>query len=118
MLVPLAASAQDALTANEIRILLTGNTVYAKTDKNRTVFIYYDPNGTMQGWNKQKNYRDQGTWDVSDDHQYCRKWKRWWKPRKWTCSHVYPLGDDKYFWSKKKRVLQFLEGDPKNLKVN
>ena len=116
------AVAKEQLTADEIRALLPSNTLSGRTQKQRQVIVYHNPDGTMEGMSRgQGIHYDSGTWRVTDEGQYCRKWQRW-RAKDEDCFLVYRIDDDSYqlkaigdVYNGRARILP---GDPNGLKRN
>ena len=70
------AFAQQQLNAAQIRALFAGNTLSGENELGYDVQVYMDPSGKMSGQSNNR-YTDVGTWYVTDDGRYCRKWNNW-----------------------------------------
>ncbi len=64
------ASAADYLNGEEIKELLSGNTLEGPGDWR----MYYDPSGQTRG--QEGSITDTGKWEVLDD-RYCIRWNNW-----------------------------------------
>ena len=114
------ALARDAMTAEDMRTVVTGNTLSGKSEKGYEVHVYHDTDGTMEG-NSRKKYYDSGTWKISDEGLYCRKWKKW-RKAKLDCFQMYQIGSNIYrlkaIDQDYESLLKMREGDPEKLKQN
>ena len=82
----------QALNGDQIRNLLSGNTLKGKKGS-ASFTIYYSPDGTQYG--RAGNQTDIGKWWVSDN-QYCGQWDTW-SGHKIKCQKCYSIGD-KLVW--------------------
>ena len=83
-----------ALTADQIRSLVSGNTGYGQEDRFQWR-TFYAPGGQMQGriWGGWGEERDEGSWEIAATGQLCRQWTIKWGSRKRACFEVYKDGD-------------------------
>lgn len=65
------SSAATYLTGEEIREVLSGNTIESPTGSWR---VYFDPSGENRA--QEGDITDRGDWEVFDDH-YCARWDNW-----------------------------------------
>jgi hypothetical protein len=93
-----AAAQQTALTAQQVRTTLSGNTVYERSERPGNVYeakILFAPDGTMIGraWGDWGEQSDTGKWRVSDAGEWCRTWATQWDAGKEGCFKVFRSGD-------------------------
>lgn len=107
--------------AMELRSYLAGNTSSGKTEKGAKFHVYSSPDGTMFGRsiNKYNNeYQDSGTWEITKDSQYCRKWNKW-REGKRDCFQVYALEGNKFrmkaIGRRYESIFTVRQGDPEKL---
>lgn len=63
--------AASYMSGEEIRQVLSGNTIESPTGSWR---VYFDPSGENRA--QEGEIKDKGTWEVFDDH-YCARWDNW-----------------------------------------
>ena len=90
-----AAWANDVVTAVEMQELLPGNTMSGKNRKTLNIHVYHDPNGTIKGSIRNGKFFDTGTWEVTEDNEYCRIWSEW-RNHTRHCFYIYRLETNKY----------------------
>lgn len=122
MLTPvIAPAANDVVTANEMLELLPGNTMSGKNQRTREIHVYHESNGTIEGMIRNGRFYDSGTWEITDNDQYCRKWKKW-RDRARHCFRIYRLEPNNYLLKAINYPVdtkfEIREGDPEKLKVN
>ncbi len=98
----IAESGATALTADEIRTTMSGNSVYekGKTSKgNPMQFTGYYQDGTMKGraWGSGWDETDTGTWKATENNEFCRMWSNW-RDGKEGCFKLYRLSDTEIAW--------------------
>ena len=73
----------EPLSGTEIKTLLEGNSVKGMTSGAVPLTVYFPEYGEMRGVHS-FNYKDRGTWRVTDD-AFCGQWENWWgtKERCW-----------------------------------
>lgn len=73
----------EPLNGQEIKLLLQGNSVQGMTSGAVPLTVYFPEYGEMRGVHS-FNYKDKGTWWVTDD-AFCGQWENWWgtKERCW-----------------------------------
>ena len=115
-----ATIAQDSMSAADMQVLLSGNTMSGKNEKGQDFHTYFYAKGTMTGLGL-GTYRDGGTWEITSDDKYCRQWSRWDKGTR-ECFRMFSLGNNFYRIKGTKSSFESLfiiqEGDPKNLMGN
>ena len=74
---------QEPLSGPEIKALLEGNSIRGISSGAVPVTVYFPEYGEMRGVHS-FNYKDKGTWRVTDD-EFCGQWENWWgtKERCW-----------------------------------
>lgn len=114
---PLSRSSAEALTADELRSLLIGNTATWSTCHGNVYHVYHAPNGTLKG-KYQARYYDAGTWKITGDHELCRTWNKW-KESSNRCFQVYRTDSQLYrFESDSDNFISTVDirsGDPERL---
>ena len=118
LFVPVTAIvAQDSMSAADMQVLLSGNTMSGKNEKGQDFHTYFDARGTMSGLGLRK-YRDVGTWEITSEDKYCRQWSKWDKGTR-ECFHMFSLGNNFYRIKGTKSNFESLfiiqKGDPENL---
>lgn len=110
--------AQERLSASEIESLLSGNTLSGRTERGADFHVYHSANGQTSG-QARLSYYDVGSWDVTDNGEYCRQWTNWREGAR-DCFEVFRVGDNHY---RIKAVnyhydssFRIQEGDPENLR--
>lgn len=107
--------------AMELRTYIAGNTSSGKTRKGDRYHVYSRPDGTMFGrstskYNKES--QDSGTWEITKDSQYCRKWNKW-REGKRDCFQVYALEGNKFrmkaIGKRYESIFTLRQGDPEKL---
>ena len=91
---PAAKTIGGALTADQIRSVVSGNTGYGQEDRFQWR-TFYAPDGRLQGrhWGSWGEERDEGTWEITGSGQLCRQWTIKWGKRKRACFEVYKDGE-------------------------
>ena len=85
--------AAQPMSTDEVRALMTGNTMNGKNlVKNLNFTNYYREDGTTTKLTA-KGKKWQGTWRVTDDGQHCVEWK---KKKREQCGAIIDLGNDTY----------------------
>jgi hypothetical protein len=111
------AVAQDSMSAADMQVLLSGNTMSGKNEKGQDFHTYFDTSGTMSGLGLRK-YRDSGTWEITSEDKYCRQWSKWDKGTL-ECFHMFNLGNNYYRIKGMKSNFESLfiiqKGDPENI---
>jgi len=114
----LSAAAQEQLPESEIAGVVSGNTLFGKTERGADFHVHHSPNGQMSG-QARLAYYDVGTWAVSGKGEYCRQWTNW-RDGARDCFVIFKLGNNQYqlkgvnYHYDSKFTIH--EGDPKNLK--
>ena len=67
-------NAQSYLSAEEVTVLLTDKTEVGKTSKGKDYSVHRRADGSQTI--KAGNFKDTGTWRVTDDGKLCSKWKK------------------------------------------
>ena len=70
----------DVLTGDELRDLVTGNTISAESSAGDGFDVYHHPNGEMRGRitkGRLMGRRDDGTWEINRAGHFCRQWSYW-----------------------------------------
>lgn len=77
------------LEADEVRRMLTGNSLYAGGGGLEFAAIH-KPDGAMAGraWSAEGISQGNGIWRVEADGTYCRKWDNEWADGEWGCFKV------------------------------
>lgn len=83
-----------ALTGDQIRGVVSGKTGFGQEERYQWR-SFYAPDGRLQGrrWGSWGEERDEGTWEITAENQFCRKWMIKWVKRKRACFEVYKDGD-------------------------
>ena len=94
------ASGQSPMTAEQIKTALVGNTEYSKGVDEGTPWEwtgYHREDGTMSGrsWWEGGKESDTGTWEVTEDNLYCRKWDKHWGKAQRGCYKMYRLAENR-----------------------
>jgi hypothetical protein len=115
------STAEERMTAAEIREMIPSNTLSGKNEKQLMVHVYHDPNGKMEGMTRRQGmYYDSGKWTITDEDEYCRQWDRW-RGKSLVCFHIYRLGNKKYRFKSITGYydlrFKLREGNPEKLKV-
>ena len=123
LLVPVTTTiAQDSMSAAEMQVLLSGNTMSGKNEKGQDFHTHFDTRGTMNGLGLRK-YRATGTWEITSEDKYCRQWSnpKWDKGTR-ECFRMFDLGNNFYRIKGTKSNFESLfiiqQGDPENLMGN
>ena len=90
-----AAGAPPApLTAEEVRALLMGNSLFADGSALKFAALHR-ADGTLKGkaWGSDDPRTGTGTWKVEPDGAYCRKWDNEWAGGEWGCFRVFRQGN-------------------------
>jgi hypothetical protein len=119
VMVPAQSQPQlQRLPASEMRGLISGNTVSGKSERGSDFHVYHSPDGKMSG-QARLAYYDVGTWEITDDGKYCRRWTNWREGAR-DCFEMFEVGEDRlrikainYHYDDTFRIR---EGDPQNLK--
>lgn len=69
---PLAGTAAERLSGNELKALITGNTVEGKSMKGVRSKTFFSPDGAVHSERDGESY--QGKWWVDEDGRRCRQW--------------------------------------------
>ncbi len=69
---PMAGTAAQRLSADELKELITGNTVEGKSTKGVRFKTFFSPDGALRSERDGENY--QGKWWVDEDGRRCRQW--------------------------------------------
>lgn len=79
----------EPLTADELRSILPGNSVYIKGQQFEYAG-YYFKNGDFKGraWGSWGEEREQGTWEITDDGLICYKYDK--TGQEGNCRQLYP----------------------------
>ncbi len=82
------------LNAEDVRQVLTGNSISGRGEKREWNIYYQD--GTMLGhsWGDGRDEKDNGVWNITESGEYCRTWKVKWGGGKKRCSKIYKTGED------------------------
>ena len=91
----LEASGRPALSAQELKTRLIGNSVRGRGQDAVPFTVYFPAYGEMRGVHS-FHYKDTGKWSVTADNQFCGKWKNWWATGQ-RCWKIYSDGGD-LFW--------------------
>ncbi len=106
------------LTAADWRALIAGNTATAKAADGTYFFLYFSPDGRMDG--KSGNSWDSGTWEVTEDGRYCRDWKKWLNGTR-DCYAMNRLGNNRFHFKAIRKPYEYtfslLPGDPEKLEL-
>ena len=91
---PAAKTIGGALTADQIRSVVSGKTGFGQEERYQWR-TFYAPDGRLQGrrWGSFGEERDEGTWEITADNQLCRQWMIKWVKRKRACFEVYKDAD-------------------------
>lgn len=91
---PTGPTIEGALTSDQIKSLIIGNTGYGQEEKFQWR-TYYASDGTARGriWGTFGQERDQGNWEVTPESQLCRQWRQKWGNRKRACFEIYKDGE-------------------------
>lgn len=92
---PTGPTIEGALSGDQIKGLLAGNTAYGQEAKYQWR-TYYAPDGTQRGriWGDFGQERDQGTWAVNPSSQMCRQWTQKWGNREQACFELFKDGEE------------------------
>jgi hypothetical protein len=106
---PIVTSSAPGLTSAAIRDAIAGNTsVGTMSGSNITYSMYVAPDGTAQA--KLPTGIDPGTWRLTEDGQWCAKW-RLFRGGDEYCQRVYREGDGyKFVNSNSEELLRFTPG--------
>ncbi len=86
------SSAQDSLTGDQVRSLITGNTLQGSFMANPLTMVFY-ADGVVRG-SIGMTGSDDGTWEIEGD-KYCNEWVTYFSGVR-RCYLWVPQGDDKY----------------------
>ena len=101
-MVDFATAEEDKLTSQEIKQLLTENTIRGVSKRTGySYIIYYKSEKKIVG--KSASQRDKGTWSVSDDEGYCQRWRKWLGGKK-NCFAIVKEGEKFQFLFKNGKV--------------
>ena len=91
-LASLEAPAQDHLTGDQVRSLITGNTLQGSFMTNPLTMVFY-PDGVVRG-SIGLTGSDSGTWEIQGD-KYCNEWVTYFSGVR-RCYLWVPQGGDRY----------------------
>ena len=110
-----AAPQREPLTADVLRGLFPGNTATGGTALSDQWHVYHEPDGRMRLRNP-GGHKDEGTWEITDDGQWCRQWKSGGKK---ACFIYFQNGDELEYWysdrSRMRGKFKIRPGNPENL---
>lgn len=86
------AGANEHLSGDEVRTLITGNTLQGNFMTNPLTFVFY-ADGTVRG-SVGMTGSDSGTWEIEGD-KYCNQWVTYFSGVR-RCYLWIPQGDDRY----------------------
>ncbi|HSM19119.1 MAG TPA: hypothetical protein VK844_01955 [Hyphomicrobiales bacterium] len=83
-------STAGALSADEITVLLTGNSLYSGGSGFRVAALHQS-DGALKGktWSGEDTETGTGRWRVEPDGSYCRKWDNGWAGGEWGCFKLF-----------------------------
>jgi len=109
------APQREPLTAEVLRRLFPGNTAAGFISGGGPWHVYHEPDGRMR-LRDSSGYRDKGTWEITDDGQWCRQWEGG-GPK--ACFIYFQNGDELEYWysdgSKMRGKFKMIAGNPENL---
>ncbi|MDD9925825.1 MAG: DUF995 domain-containing protein [Rhodospirillaceae bacterium] len=72
---PSLAHADDAMSAQEVKQVLTDNTAQGSTSRGTPYWLYRRADGT-QALETDSGFSDEGEWSVKEDGTMCSEWKK------------------------------------------
>jgi len=119
-----APADEAALSPDEIRQMLVGNTIHGIGEESGAFFaIYYLPDGTTSGKSGQSEaathfWYEKGKWEIDPETGYCLTWTTWKRGQR-RCMDMIPKGGRYEFRTKDDGTLQslveVLPGNPDGL---
>ena len=110
-----ATNEREPLSGEEIRSLIIGNSITGTPQSQGPFTMYVPAEGEMRGL-RGHNYRDSGTWRVTEN-EICVKWRKWWAAAE-RCWQVFVDGD-KVSWIRADGRLsdsaRLVKGNPEEL---
>ena len=110
------ARADEALSAAEVKQILTGHTALGTTSRGSPYWLYRRADGT-QSVETGSGFSDEGEWSVKDDGALCSVWEKI-RDGEEHCTKIYRTGENRYYAIRtddSKSVFKMLKGNPENL---
>ena len=93
MTLSVTAMASTPLSGEQIKQLITGNSVELHSNAQGIDFkVYFAADGSAASHNESNGNRSKGTWRIDDSDKHCTKWG----VKNETCGQVLDMGDGSY----------------------
>lgn len=113
---PSLAHADDAMSAQEVKQVLTDNTAQGSTSRGTPYWLYRRADGT-QALETDSGFSDEGEWSVKEDGTMCSEWEKI-RDGEEHCTKIYRTGENRFYAIRtdgSKSVFKMLKGNPENL---